>query len=240
MIRYILAAALCRCAIVPANAIERYQPGDTLYVWASSGLTLRSAPALNAGKMSLLPFGAVVVAQDYKHSARGDSIQVDAFKPLANRGSAKNPTYLIRGSWLKIRVNGQEGYVFDGFLSAIRPLFSEELLHQTNSDQSGSIRIFRNGVYCLTTTNEAGYTDKYVLPDADMTEGFLVANQLFDLEKSYRDALQDENGRAELEFTEDTLNCTLEYEVDGHYSMGTLGVYCTQNTVIIYIAVAHN
>lgn len=49
-----------------ASAIQQYQEGDTLFVWAKSGLVLRTAPDFKAEKILTLPYGTAVKTNSYK------------------------------------------------------------------------------------------------------------------------------------------------------------------------------
>ena len=66
-------------------------------VTARSGLSLRSAPSLDSAKLAVIPFGAKVQI-GYGFDSELD--RVDG----------------ISGTWVIARYEGQEGYLFDGFL----------------------------------------------------------------------------------------------------------------------------
>lgn len=74
--------------------------GDTLHVFALSGLHLRmSAP--DGAVISIIPYGAQLENYSYQPHARRDTIEN------------------LPGEWIKTAWQGQEGYVFDGFLSRL-------------------------------------------------------------------------------------------------------------------------
>lgn len=77
-----------------------------LTVVASSGLKLRTAPNLNSSVVKIIPFGDVV-------SMVEDSINIT------------DRIEWMEGTWIKINHSGDEGYVFDGFLSSLPLPFYE-------------------------------------------------------------------------------------------------------------------
>lgn len=89
-----------------SSAIGAYKVGDKLNVHAASGLILRQIASPEGEKVATLAYGEVVtvMADDQPKTAH----MVEEF-----------PGYKIRGFWVKVKSQaGQEGYVFDGYLSA--------------------------------------------------------------------------------------------------------------------------
>jgi hypothetical protein len=80
------------------SAIGFYQPGDTLYVWAVSGLTLRKEASLKATKLATIPYGTLVVAQNYS----GDNkVEVEAVPGFTN-AQGTFPPVTLKGSFAKV------------------------------------------------------------------------------------------------------------------------------------------
>lgn len=104
-----------------ARALERYREGDSLYVWALSGLVLRSGPAAEATRLLTIPYGEFVVALRTKYS--GDEtkhqvrIQQKEFQYYYAGDSVFFPEVNLSGAWARVVYKGQEGFVFDGYLS---------------------------------------------------------------------------------------------------------------------------
>lgn len=67
------------------------------YVYASSGLNLRTAPETNGQIIKVIPFGDKVEIIEYTEKSQ----QIE----------------WMEGLWVKVKHNGHEGYLFDGFLS---------------------------------------------------------------------------------------------------------------------------
>ncbi|HRI58258.1 MAG TPA: hypothetical protein PK228_00975, partial [Saprospiraceae bacterium] len=65
------------------QAIDTYQPGDTLYVWATSGLSLRKDPSLQAARLTTIPYGTMVIAQNYYN---GHDVEVEAAPGYMSNG----------------------------------------------------------------------------------------------------------------------------------------------------------
>lgn len=98
--KHLTLTLLWACSFLPSlHAVAPYQSGDTLYVWASSGLRLRSEP--NGSIISTLPFGTAVVMQQHQPDTGALTIEK------------------LRGYWVQINGAGRTGYVFDGLLGAL-------------------------------------------------------------------------------------------------------------------------
>lgn len=88
-----------------AWCIGPYQAGDKLVVHAPSGLVLRAAPDTTGEKIATLAYGEEVTV--IKDDQPKKTTVVEEF-----------PGFKIQGYWAKVKAkSGQEGYVFDGYLS---------------------------------------------------------------------------------------------------------------------------
>jgi hypothetical protein len=89
------------------SSIGLYYPGDQLHVLAPSGLILRKTPDPQGERVATLALGDVLTAQ--KENFKKKPHVVEEFKG-----------FKIKGFWVKVRTaSGQEGYVFDGYLSKL-------------------------------------------------------------------------------------------------------------------------
>jgi hypothetical protein len=99
-----------------------YFEGDTLFVWADGGLTIRDTASLNGEKLALIPYGSKVVAlsSNFETIAKSFSIEIvlegEYEEPYTNK-KAKTPSLEIFGIWSKVEYKGIVGYVYDGYLS---------------------------------------------------------------------------------------------------------------------------
>lgn len=78
-----------------AQAIDYYGIGDTLFVWAQSGLTLRVTASQQAEKLAVLPYGTAVIVQENSYSDRQE-MSVAEIKPLKS-GDKNFPGYTLKG-----------------------------------------------------------------------------------------------------------------------------------------------
>ncbi|MEO1807927.1 MAG: SH3 domain-containing protein [Bacteroidota bacterium] len=91
-----------------AQSQSTYQAGDTLYVWASSGLNIRSQPSIQGTKKGGLPLGTKVVIQEITDQTF-ETREVQATEDGES-------SFYIKGHWVKV-TNGQiEGYAVDSYL----------------------------------------------------------------------------------------------------------------------------
>jgi hypothetical protein len=86
--------------VIPSS---RYKFGDTLYVYARSGLVLRDKPDVAGKKLATLEVTDPVIVTDQT--------------PFKQSFQTKESCGLeINGFWVKVSHKGKEGYAFDGFL----------------------------------------------------------------------------------------------------------------------------
>lgn len=90
------------------SAAFAQQKGDTLYVAAPSGLSLRNAPGTEAIKTTVIPPEAAVI------------VVADVDSNLAY-AVTEFPGFTINGYWLQVSYQGQTGYAFSGYLSSFKP-----------------------------------------------------------------------------------------------------------------------
>ncbi len=180
------------------HALGQYKPGDTLYVWAMSGLTLRDGPSLKAAKLANVPYGTMLKVLNY-NGAHDSSVEA---VPGYATGEESSPAVLLGGDFAQVTFQAIKGYLFDGYLSTLpiikysktadsgRPHFEslEEwatrsfgLLQKT---QTGTFEygtpsmtqwIFGNGILISGWMEKDGHT-RVVLPNVSMEEAFLIFN----------------------------------------------------------------
>lgn len=114
----LLFLALCICCS-NIKAINQYMVGDTLYVWALSGLVLRKAGKPDAEKILAVPYGSAVVAQEMQLSNPFEHWVLLQERQLHTNQITVWPEVRLYGGWLKVQFGKQEGYVFDGYLSRL-------------------------------------------------------------------------------------------------------------------------
>lgn len=94
------------------NANSTYDLGDTLHVWATSGLNMREGPGTDFPKMKKLEYGdKVQVIDDY---LRSTPLSITVVKK-----SKSTDAFVMKGHWVRVIIGTQEGYVFDGYLSRL-------------------------------------------------------------------------------------------------------------------------
>jgi Bacterial SH3 domain len=85
---------------------SRFKDDETLHVWASSGLNMRSKPDAKAEKIATIPYGAKVVV--LPNIGVKIPFELEEFKG-----------FVVKGYWLLVKYENTEGFVFDGFLSRL-------------------------------------------------------------------------------------------------------------------------
>ena len=201
--------------LAPLRAIDRYEPGDTLYVWAVSGLVFRKEPSLGAAKTGSIPYGTALKALNYS----GDkSVEVEAVPGFAVHGE-KRPPVVLRGDFARVVFQGDTGFVFNGYLSKMpalryttdqrtnRPVFESFAIWAERN--FGLVAEIRHGTweYGLPSSAKTVYGNGFVqdgwaekdsegrtiLPDISMEEAFLIFNYLEQYEWEIRHVPQGTN-----------------------------------------------
>jgi hypothetical protein len=96
---------LLQTVLVVAQS-SRFKDDETIHVWASSGLNMRSKPDAKAEKIATIPYGAKVVV--LPNIGVKIPFEVEEFKG-----------FIVKGYWLLVKYENTEGFVFDGFLSRL-------------------------------------------------------------------------------------------------------------------------
>jgi|GEM_PF-884425 len=207
LMKHLIFILLSLNILQPAKAIGFYQPGDTLYIWAVSGLTLRKEASLKAAKLATIPYGTLVVAQNY---GGGDKVEVEAV-PAHSSDAQKSPAVMLEGSFAQVIFQGDTGYVFDGYLSKLpalkqvnapndRPDFEDfdvwakrnfRLVAEQKSGvaEYGSYhtakQVYANGFSRDNWVEKSGQS-RFILPDVSLEEAFLFFNYLHNYEWDIR------------------------------------------------------
>ena len=105
-------------------AISNYKISDTLYVWAKKGLQLRSDPSFTSDSITLINYGEFVetleeksIYQGYLRSGELSVIEINS-KTINGR---QYPGIRLNGLWCEVKYMDKIGYVFDGYLSNLKP-----------------------------------------------------------------------------------------------------------------------
>ncbi len=106
MKKYIFIALFLVKTIGLTAQTSRFKDGETLNVWASSGLNMRDKPDAKATKIAAIPYGAKVIVQ--QNIGVKIPFEVEEFKG-----------FVVKGLWLLVKYGDKEGFVFDGFLSRL-------------------------------------------------------------------------------------------------------------------------
>ena len=201
----VITLLLCTLALRLA-AIGAYEPGDTVYVWAVSGLTLREHPAIQSARLEVIPYGTALVLQNW--SGQHDT-KVEAM-PKNKIGETDIPALVLKGDFAQVSYKGKTGYLFDGYLSKlpvfrIIPAKNQDAAHREDftdwatrnfgllqKTQKGAVEygspfsikwVFGNGMLQDSWGEKDGNT-RILLPDVSQEEAFLLFNFMTDYVQS--------------------------------------------------------
>lgn len=185
------------------NANFNYTQGDVLHVWANSGLNMREGPGTDFPKLKKLKYGdQVQVVDNYLNSTPFSTTIVSKTK--------KNREFVMYGFWVRVKIEGQEGYVFDGYLSRI-PAMNRTRDHNNNILTESFMEYAQREFGVATHTFDSTYTKEihthYVynngmewkemgdncydmnleLGALSFNEAYLLFNQIGEFEKTIKD-----------------------------------------------------
>jgi hypothetical protein len=100
--------AWCLAVQAQGNATD-----TTRYVWANS-LVLRSQPDGKSAEVARLPYGTAVTLSN---NAAQPVAHREVLLKLENKENSPVAELALEGNWRHVRANGNEGWVFDGYLS---------------------------------------------------------------------------------------------------------------------------
>ena len=199
-----------------------YKKGDTLHVWATSGLNMREGPGTDFPKMKKLDYGdKVQVIDDY---LRSTPLNITVIKK-----SQKSAAYVMKGHWVRVIIGSQEGYVFDGYLSRLPILkkrkttnsheipfesfltyaereFGIEYFEYDSSEVKNfrSHHIYKNG-FERKIANGSCYEYSLELTGLQSNEAYLIFNLMYGFEKNLKELKIEE-----YEFSNDPENITAQ------------------------------
>lgn len=146
---------------IPAETIP-----ESMYVTASSGLTLREHPNLQSAKLVVMPLGTKVKIVN----AEG--------KTTMNVGG-------IDGAMDEVEFNNIKGFAFNGFMSKFSPPGETAVAKNYAEELKND---FANVNYSEATGGTASKptkTETLILPTDKWHEAFFMAQQLFNIPKSF-------------------------------------------------------
>jgi hypothetical protein len=121
---------ICICAILVSSfkTIEKtpITDGDFYNVMATSGLKMRATP--NGKKLLTIPYN-------------GQVEKINDGKDYGNLTVTELKDFKIKGKWIKVKYDGKEGFVFDGYLTKL-PLPDKGIVYEQTEKYSGHIEYY--------------------------------------------------------------------------------------------------
>ena len=192
-------------------AATAYQPGDSMYVWAKSGLKMRVSPDLKSDKILTIPYGTKVVIDSYQEELPEVKIRVVKAQKIEEMDYK---SFYLKGHWCRVSYLDKVGYIFDGYLSkmptfeltpysretVVKQMVQESyeayadkhfgLLQQLDFEQQPAMvnpvslrKIYGNGMIIEEGISKGGWKQRIILPGMSFAEGFLFFSTKFNFEE---------------------------------------------------------
>ena len=126
-----------------AFSIDEYKTGDALYVWAPNGVTLRTEKSEYSGKIRTIKYGEVLVAltsREIYDNPQGSILEIDLDKN--NREDEED--FSLKGCWVKVTYENSTGYIFDGYLSKLKPMIGKESFIEYSDRSFKKLKVFKD------------------------------------------------------------------------------------------------
>ena len=175
-----LILSICIAFLLFQNAycINNYKQGDELVVWAKSGLNLREEPNIQSKVISKIVLGETVVVQE------GKKIQDLNIIDKQTLADGQSFTMTLRGSWVKVKFNDNEGFLFDAYLSKIKYekdkslhellIDQKEICNEYKHDFRGRITILNDGTFIKNFYGESYGGYNIMIPFFSFEEAFII------------------------------------------------------------------
>lgn len=164
-------------AISQSYGADNYTIGDQLYVWAKSGLNLRTGPGTKFPIIRGIPFGEKVEVVD-KCSQSYTFTLISSVDQ--NVTSSKIDAINLKGNWVKIKIDTTTGYVIDQYLLMLDPqIIDKEMDHLyfkiTSLDTTWTNPEVENGNepdYCVVAHHDSNITGSTCFGGVEYSMGY--------------------------------------------------------------------
>jgi len=234
---------------------QHHLNAEIRYVWAESGLSLRSAGDADAERIAVVPFGEAVRLT----GKLGQKSEVLALSTVTYEWEDEIVTgreYVMDEPYMEVVYRGDTGYVYNGYLShyptpqetnSINGInietwltqqggLPDTVLHGYNPleyERFQSVFHYGNGVVATHRQTEGGGNSLFAFPIGSINEGYLIAARF--LGASYA-----VTGREEILIGQDHLPMLLTIREDGTLSFngsrGEVRIYMQGGMLFIYSA----
>jgi hypothetical protein len=148
--KFLLLVALFLQAASFTDVKSQTEKSNKTYVWSVKGLALREQPGISAKRIINIPYGKSVTIINTNEPPVPMSSKIEGYL-----------SYKLEGKWIKVLYNGQEGYVFDGYLSTMPPYVididtDEDYLKRLYGVAKVKIVEGKNGLETTTTNYKNG------------------------------------------------------------------------------------
>jgi hypothetical protein len=143
MKRLIIVFILLLFCIENSFSINNYKAGDTLYVWAPNGVTLRTEKSEYSDKIIAIKYGEKIVTMEPREiyeNPESSVLEID----LNKNNRIDDNDFSLNGLWVKVQFGNIIGYIFDGYLSKLIPMNSTESFIEYTDRSFNKLKVFKN------------------------------------------------------------------------------------------------
>lgn len=194
--KYVFAILITIVIYNESFSIINYLPNDRLYVWAESGLNLREGKNFKSEIIKKIEFGEKVLCQGYKTEYHYYNKSITIIDEI-EFSKGQEFSIELKGIWVKVKYKDIEGYIFDAYLSKLKPVkttkhsqtifeyFKESvgvanyLVKKDPKKEAGLNKVvLNNGLFFTEYVDSNKYGFKMIIPDFSIEEIILLFNHL--------------------------------------------------------------
>jgi hypothetical protein len=188
---------------------KEYRIGDSLYIWAKSGLKLHTSANQSSVTVLNIPYGELVIVSEIEENGHHSFIEIEE--------NDKIPCVKYSSGFIKVEYGEQEGFLFTGLLSSLPTVIfkKDNQGHISNENIQGYLsRNFRqlqivkneknidseyqhqvitysNGMLIDEESRMSSWSYSYVFTDYDLHEIYLLINTIIGFEKKYKEEIKE-------------------------------------------------
>jgi len=184
---------------------DSYHVGDTLFVWAKSGLNVRSSPSTKASIVEKIPFGDQVVIAEWCDKAYYIKV-AEIIEPPAYKDEVVGP-FILKGQWVKITTaTGKSGFIINQYILFQEPfdktnaanalpnlaiiqsdtIFNENDNYNAEDIERTITTLYEDGIKAQLVISELAVDRRIEFPNLSMEEAFVMITSSWDDLSGYR------------------------------------------------------
>lgn len=182
-----------------SKGADKYDIGDNLFIWAKSGLNLRSGPGTNFKVIEKLGFGEEILVKEKSEKTYNIT---GISKVKSNYYSRKVDPLIFKGKWVKVLTeSGNEGFLIDQYLLSVQPKdrykrqmdginldlvkVDTVLIHDGSGFNRSIEKIYLSNIKSTESSGGSWYELTYMFPNYSVEEALILLSSVWNDYKNF-------------------------------------------------------